>query len=145
MLYTLEAPLNPTRAWDRTTLPTASSANLASPEVFAFAQGSRTEVLIPPIDHYLDFVEPPERVGLSRLRRALRIWLRPEGCAFAPGSRTEVLIPPRRGWDSNPRWAQGPQRFSRPPHSTTLPPLQKYCQFPAAPSGLQVAALFSQR
>jgi hypothetical protein len=33
-------------------------------------------------------------------------------------------IPRRRGWDSNPRWAQGPQRFSRPPQSATLAPLR---------------------
>ncbi len=43
----------------------------------------------------------------------------------------------RRGWDSNPRWPKGPQRFSRPPRSTTpaplrvAPPLYKACpKFP---------------
>jgi hypothetical protein len=30
----------------------------------------------------------------------------------------------RRGWDSNPRWPQGPQRFSRPSHSAALAPLR---------------------
>ena len=30
----------------------------------------------------------------------------------------------RRGWDSNIRWRQAPQRFSRPSHSTTLAPLR---------------------
>jgi hypothetical protein len=29
----------------------------------------------------------------------------------------------RRGWDSNPRWV-APRRFSRPMHSSTLPPLR---------------------
>ena len=32
----------------------------------------------------------------------------------------------RRGWDSNPRWAINPRRFSRPVHSTALSPLQKH-------------------
>ncbi len=45
----------------------------------------------------------------------------------------------RRGWDSNPRWEQVPQRFSRPPHSAALAPLrfpkhaglyQKWLEFP---------------
>ena len=31
----------------------------------------------------------------------------------------------RRGWDSNPRWPQGPQRFSRPPRSSTPAPLRE--------------------
>ena len=30
----------------------------------------------------------------------------------------------RRGGDSNPRWTESPYRFSRPAHSTALPPLQ---------------------
>jgi hypothetical protein len=30
----------------------------------------------------------------------------------------------RGGRDSNPRWTRGPQRFSRPSHSTTLAPPQ---------------------
>ncbi len=30
----------------------------------------------------------------------------------------------RRGWDSNPRWPQRPQRFSRPPRSTAPAPLR---------------------
>ena len=30
----------------------------------------------------------------------------------------------RRGGDSNPRWTESPNRFSRPAHSTALPPLQ---------------------
>ena len=30
----------------------------------------------------------------------------------------------RRGWDSNPRWIRDPQRFSRPPRSTTPAPLR---------------------
>src|SRR5215216_3613813 len=30
----------------------------------------------------------------------------------------------REGRDSNPRWTRGPQRFSRPSHSTTLAPSQ---------------------
>ena len=38
------------------------------------------------------------------------------------GQSNCVLIPHRRGWDSNPRNI-AVQRFSRPPHSTTLPPL----------------------
>ena len=32
----------------------------------------------------------------------------------------------RRGWDSNPRRAINPCRFSRPVHSTALPPLQSF-------------------
>ena len=41
-----------------------------------------------------------------------------------------------RGWDSNPRWAINPRRFSRPLHSTALPPLrsdygaEEYRNFP---------------
>src|SRR6266508_5741500 len=31
----------------------------------------------------------------------------------------------RRGRDLNPRRTDGPKRFSRPPHSTTLPPLRR--------------------
>src|SRR5947209_1708283 len=30
----------------------------------------------------------------------------------------------RRGGDSNPRWTDSPYRFSRPAHSTALPPLR---------------------
>ena len=30
----------------------------------------------------------------------------------------------RRGWDSNPRWREPPQRFSRPPRSAALAPLR---------------------
>ena len=41
----------------------------------------------------------------------------------------------RRGWDSNPRWTQGPQRFSRPPHSTALPPLQERSRTRFVPPG----------
>jgi hypothetical protein len=36
-----------------------------------------------------------------------------------------VLLFWRRGWDSNPRRAINPCRFSRPVHSTALPPLRR--------------------
>jgi hypothetical protein len=39
--------------------------------------------------------------------------------------RAEAANGRRKGWDSNPRWPQGPQRFSRPSHSTALAPLRK--------------------
>jgi hypothetical protein len=52
-----------------------------------------------------------------------------------PGSwaRPESL---RRGRDSNPRYRQAVQRLSRPPHSTTLPPLLitfRRCRSPNPP------------
>ena len=40
----------------------------------------------------------------------------------------------RRGWDSNPRKATNLCRFSRPVHSTALPPLQIVSIFDASPS-----------
>jgi hypothetical protein len=53
---------------------------------------------------------------------------RPSGCAahsLSRYARCELKFSshPRRGWDSNPR-KLSLQRFSRPPQSTTLPPLQ---------------------
>ncbi len=39
----------------------------------------------------------------------------------------------RRGWDSNPRWGEAPQRFSRPPRSSTPAPLLVRCPIPAGP------------
>ena len=104
----------------------------------ACARGSRTEVLIPRKGRDLDFVEPTERVGLSLMcfadQRSASLAM-PEGFALARVAvelkfsshgkvATSTSSSLRRGWDSNPRWARGPQRFSRPPHSTTLPPLQ---------------------
>ena len=43
---------------------------------------------------------------------------------------------------TRPRFSLKRNHVARPPHSTTLPPLQKCCQFRAAPSGLQVAFSF---
>jgi Tol biopolymer transport system component len=58
--------------------------------------------------------------------------------------RAEPANGRRKGWDSNPRWPQGPQRFSRPSRSSTPAPfrvdsdvLQGDCQIPA--SGLDLA------
>ena len=39
-------------------------------------------------------------------------------------TRAEMSGSERRGGDSNPRWTDSPYRFSRPAHSTALPPLR---------------------
>jgi hypothetical protein len=57
----------------------------------------------------------------------------PARTAFSShGEFGELLRNWRRGWDSNPR-KLSLQRFSRPPQSTTLPPLLGISPFPTLP------------
>ncbi len=74
-----------------------------------------------------------ERVGLSLRDRACGFAAAPvDQCSHpqahsarkAKGPRGDLLLFWRRGWDSNPRRAINPCWFSRPVHSTALPPLQ---------------------
>ena len=69
----------------------------------------------------------------KRSRRFCRTHQPLRGSGFLHSHIRQIKNPPegglfiwRRGWDSNPRWAINPRRFSRPVHSTALSPLQKH-------------------
>ena len=84
-----------------------------------------------------DTGDQPGWARTPRSRRAQQAHPRPMTPAPDPRARTTARAPragrtqsgagdrsQRRGRDSNPRWTEGPQRFSRPPRSTTPAPLR---------------------
>src|SRR4051794_37497599 len=50
--------------------------------------------------------------------------LQSDPCRDSGGTYVATHHTQRRGGDSNPRWTDSPYRFSRPAHSTALPPLR---------------------
>ena len=77
-----------------------------------------------------DALSPIEKKRLLRLalegawvRENALVALQPT-IAFLPILVRDRIKYVRREWDSNPRWGQAPQRFSRPSHSATLASLQ---------------------
>ena len=65
----------------------------------------------------------PLSVGCGVSRRTGRLWI--ETCALPSVLRLGLIAQLwRKGWDSNPRAASHRRRFSRPLHSTALPPFR---------------------